>query len=143
MSSRVNAERTTPAPSKEVAASESVAPEATVTSSFTGKLSGAWMTVMYAVVVITPAKIIVSIVRRFVCFCHSAATSVRRRLPTSKRASSDLREGSIFYFGRFGGGCAFLARMRLTPGDLMLVDIGCHSVAMTSVDIRLSGSVNG
>src|SRR3989344_1331702 len=47
------------------------------------------------------------------------------------------------HFGKLVGGSAFFAGIRCTPGLAMAVDIGCQNVAMTSVDMTLSGSVYG
>ena len=45
------------------------------------------------------------------------------------------------YFGRLGGGCAFLAGILCRPGEAIELGTGCQKEAITSVDIELLGNV--
>lgn len=81
---------------------------------------------------------------------HTLAASFKLRASRRKRkeyhGDADLAARSYAleaHLGKFGGGWAFFAGMRCNPGEAIAVGTGCQNVAMTSVDMMLSGSVYG
>src|SRR3989344_2569333 len=87
---------------------------------------------------IVPTTRTKSVVRRFVCARQRAENRSSNAWPFSKSRSSFCSKGSI-YFGRLGGGSAFLAGVRSLPGLLIPLGGGVPAAGAEFVQVLFIG----